>query len=331
MKTAVVLGVKTAATPAQYNVHPAAELFPMLEEKQLKELAADIKANGLQQPVVIHNEVVLDGRNRLAACKLVGVKPLFVNYEGDDPVAFIISSNLHRRHLTDNQRVMVAAKLAKLPHGGDRRSDQAARLPLETPTQARAAQLLNVSPRSVRKARALDAAAPELAREVARGKLTLNAATKKARRDKPPKVQTAHVTIVEPEPTKVETKEEWATRRQQFLAEAKRYKDRQAAADKIEKRKVKTLADLFVEDLRAVLEPACRKRIGELEYDADDEPQEKDIKREIARAARDVAGQWAVDALDEIQTKIKTFDATREAEIAFPDPADADADDQQED
>ena len=76
----------------------------------------------------------------------------WVEFEGDDPLAFVIAKNLKRRHLTESQRAMVAAKLAKLPHGGDRRSDQAANLPLG-PTQGQAATMLNVSERTVRHAR----------------------------------------------------------------------------------------------------------------------------------------------------------------------------------
>ena len=41
-----------------------------------------------------------------------------VPFVGDDPVAFVVSANLRRRHMDENQRAMVAAKLANLPHGG---------------------------------------------------------------------------------------------------------------------------------------------------------------------------------------------------------------------
>jgi hypothetical protein len=77
----------------------------------------------------------------------------------------------------ESQRAMVAAKLAKLPHGGDRRSDQAANLPLETPTQTEAANILNVSERSVRSARDVHAhGAPELVSAVEAGEATVSAA-----------------------------------------------------------------------------------------------------------------------------------------------------------
>lgn len=63
-----------------------------------------------------------------------------------------MSLHLHRRHLTESQRAAVAAKLANLAHGGDRKSDQAANLPVEAVTQVQAAEMLNVSERSVRAA-----------------------------------------------------------------------------------------------------------------------------------------------------------------------------------
>lgn len=93
------------------SVHPVAALFPMLAGEELDALAADIKANGLQQAVVVKDGVLLDGRNRLAACEREGVEPTFREYEGDNPTAFIVSANLKRRHLTREQRDAVIVGL----------------------------------------------------------------------------------------------------------------------------------------------------------------------------------------------------------------------------
>jgi hypothetical protein len=76
-------------------------------------LVEDIKANGLLTPIVTFEDKVLDGRNRLKACQLAGVDPVFKPFEGDDPVTFVISANLHRRHLTTPQRKQVAAEILK--------------------------------------------------------------------------------------------------------------------------------------------------------------------------------------------------------------------------
>lgn len=101
------------------KVHPAAELFPMLAEGELKELAADIQLNGLQVPLVRTKEgLLLDGRNRWVACEAAGVEPRYEVYEGD-PFRYVVSANLHRRHLSDKQRAMIAAKLADLTLGSN--------------------------------------------------------------------------------------------------------------------------------------------------------------------------------------------------------------------
>ena len=71
----------------------------------------------------------------------------------DDPAGCVVSMNLHRRHLTASQRAMIAAMLVTTTHGGDRRSDQGAKLPLVT--QGGAAAALKVSPRSVKQAAAV--------------------------------------------------------------------------------------------------------------------------------------------------------------------------------
>lgn len=91
-------------------VHPVADLFPMLPEDELSDLAEDIKANGLQQPIVIQDGTLIDGRNRLAACKLAKVEPTFTEVNGVDPVAYVLSANLARRHMSKGQRAMAAAK-----------------------------------------------------------------------------------------------------------------------------------------------------------------------------------------------------------------------------
>lgn len=84
----------------------------MLSEEELKALAQDIKQHGQREPIVLSkSQLVLDGRNRLSACKIAEVEPEFVDFHGDDELSFVLSVNLHRRHLTTSQRASVAAKL----------------------------------------------------------------------------------------------------------------------------------------------------------------------------------------------------------------------------
>jgi ParB-like chromosome segregation protein Spo0J len=90
------------------EVHPVADLFPMLADDELAELAEDIRQRGLLQPIVLDADGrVLDGRNRLAACELAGVTPDFVGYHGDDPGGYALAVNVQRRNLTKGQRAML--------------------------------------------------------------------------------------------------------------------------------------------------------------------------------------------------------------------------------
>lgn len=93
------------------EVHPVAALFPMLAEDELKDLAADIKTNGLIHPIIVKEGMLIDGRNRLAACKLAGVEPAFEELNGSDPVTYILSANFARRHMSKGQRAMAAARV----------------------------------------------------------------------------------------------------------------------------------------------------------------------------------------------------------------------------
>jgi hypothetical protein len=113
-----------------YKVHPAADVFPMMSDEELAALGQDILENGLREPIKLmrvgrekqiaentfsQQEVLLDGRNRLAAMERVGidldscaVKYQYVNGSRGpfdfDAVSYIISLNIHRRHITTKQR-----------------------------------------------------------------------------------------------------------------------------------------------------------------------------------------------------------------------------------
>jgi len=107
----------------EWEVHPAAAVFPMLPDDELDELAEDIKANGLVHPLVVKDGVLIDGRNRREACKRAGVEPATVELDGQDAVAYIASSNINRRHMTKGQRAMALAMLYPEPqeHGRGRK------------------------------------------------------------------------------------------------------------------------------------------------------------------------------------------------------------------
>jgi N6-adenosine-specific RNA methylase IME4 len=149
--------------------HPLADIFPLVEGQDLAELVADIREHGLREPIVIYEDRILDGRNRYRACSAAGVEPTFAAYTGDDPVAYVVSLNLRRRHLSESQRAMVAAKLATLKLGDNQHSEG---LPI-----GRGSQLLNVGERTVARAREVqEHGASELVHAVEQGVVSVSAA-----------------------------------------------------------------------------------------------------------------------------------------------------------
>ncbi|MEW1696457.1 ParB N-terminal domain-containing protein [Streptomyces sp. NPDC091278] len=82
----------------------------MLDPDELLDLAESIKTEGQRKNIVLDTDgVLLDGRNRLAACKIAGVEPRFTTYTGDQPRALIFSANVVRRHITKGQQAMITA------------------------------------------------------------------------------------------------------------------------------------------------------------------------------------------------------------------------------
>lgn len=177
--------------------HPLAELFPMLGDADAASLAADIGANGMHDRIVVLDGQILDGRNRhraaIAAGLLSGDLPpdgdalwmshfrRFVPAQDGDPLAWVLSKNLHRRHLSEGQRAMVAAKIANL--GTGQRASSSANLQSSPPvTQPQAAELLHVSPRSVASAVAVrEHGAPGLAERVESGEVAVSLAAEVAK------------------------------------------------------------------------------------------------------------------------------------------------------
>jgi len=137
-------------------IHPAADLFPLLDQADLVTMGNDIKANGLTSPIAIRVDndkaTLCDGRNRLDAMEIVGLR---VNLENTrtaawkltaeeeldgkwvglpiarhsatvtvitgDPAAYIVSANIHRRHLTaEIKRELIAKLLKEHPERSDR-------------------------------------------------------------------------------------------------------------------------------------------------------------------------------------------------------------------
>jgi len=127
----------------------------------------------LREEIWKHDGKIIDGRHRYRACNDAKVKPRYRDWDGEgDLVKFVVSLNLHRRHLTPSQAGMVAATIANLKWG-------------EKPewsidhsgSNEQAAGMMNVSERSVRRARIVrDNAVPELIEAVESGEISISAA-----------------------------------------------------------------------------------------------------------------------------------------------------------
>jgi hypothetical protein len=112
----------TSKWRSTYKVHPAADVFPMMSDEELAELGEDIKKRGLTSSIVISPDgLLLDGRNRLEAMERAGVAVQQWHtrtFGSGDQVAFIISSNIRRRHLTKQEQadlIVAALKAGQKP------------------------------------------------------------------------------------------------------------------------------------------------------------------------------------------------------------------------
>lgn len=95
------------------QVHRYALFFPRLEGEEFAKLVEDVRAQGLLEPIVTCKGKILDGANRFRACKKAGVKPRFEKFDGNGALAYVISKNIHRRHLTADQRALIGIKTEK--------------------------------------------------------------------------------------------------------------------------------------------------------------------------------------------------------------------------
>ena len=164
----------------KFELHPLCALFPRMSGNEFSALTEDIKANGLRQPIITHNGMILDGGNRYEACLAAGVKPTMTEYKGENLVTYVMSANFHRRHLSHGQQAAIVASATDWAnaqtHGGDRKSDQAEGPPLDTVKQR--AAISGANERTQRDADKLAREKPELAKQVAKGEKSLYQAVK---------------------------------------------------------------------------------------------------------------------------------------------------------
>jgi len=168
--------------------HELSTVFVSFEDTQEFDwLIGSIKQYGLFEPILMWQGWIVDGRHRHMACLKADVKPTYEYLPDDMPFNVVrdrvVAANLMRRHLTTGQRAMTAAALANMTSG--------ARTDLEPKTNSSevkstkdSADQLNVGTTAVKTAKAIKRDAPDLADEVSKGNMTLNAADKERRKRK---------------------------------------------------------------------------------------------------------------------------------------------------
>lgn len=180
--------VKVVPPKGALELHSLSALFPSMTDAEYAALKADIEAHGLHQSIVTHEGAILDGGNRYRACMEIGIEPKIEEFAGGDPVAFVLSANLHRRHLTIGQQAAIVASAQDWGRaqtvGGDgsnQHRSKAATLPDSAgprDTVASRAAQSGASERTQRMADTVAKASPELAKQVAQGEVSLPQAIK---------------------------------------------------------------------------------------------------------------------------------------------------------
>jgi hypothetical protein len=166
------------------KAHPIANVWPMLDDDKLDELAEDIRQQGQLQPIWTFDGMILDGRNRFEACRRAEIKPIIMEYKGDEPTAFAVSLNDRRRHMGKSALAAVAAELE--PHFAEDAKRRQVRKPKvesvveKVPQQTaaskareEAAKSVGVNDRYVQDAKKVKAEAPEVFERLKAGKITL--------------------------------------------------------------------------------------------------------------------------------------------------------------
>ncbi|HYF48877.1 MAG TPA: hypothetical protein VEJ63_05705 [Planctomycetota bacterium] len=216
-----------------YPFHPVANRFPMIEGDQFKAFCEDMRANGQREPILVWRAQIIDGRNRLAACETLGIEPWY-DIKDDDyfeneerAIAYIISINIRRRHLTQGQLAALAAECAESFASAAKARQQATlkqngtvsanlrerekpqlsanlREAEKGKATEKAAEAFGVSSRSVESAKKVKEKSPHLHAKVKAGKISVHAAVKEI--EKTEKQKAEHAAAVDTYPADVQFK-----------------------------------------------------------------------------------------------------------------------------
>lgn len=176
------------------NLHPACSALPELSPERYAELVESIREHGQEDPIIVHDGVVLDGRHRLRACGELGIEPRLEEWDGrgGDPVSFIALKQI-RRDMTVSQRAAWAAeyvlpaeeeKAAERKASTLRQGDAAPDMEAfphrdEGTARDKAGEAAGVSGRSVGEAKKIRDTSSELFEEVKSGNLSLAEAARR--------------------------------------------------------------------------------------------------------------------------------------------------------
>ncbi len=166
------------------DIHPLAALIPKMSQEEYDTLRDDIAAHGLYEPIRTYEGQILDGRHRYYACVELDIEPRYEPFEGSDPIGYVASANLHRRHLTSSQRAVIAlafeaeyAKTAKEREYAGVKIDPGQSI-AQGKSAEQAAQVADTNKQYVKDAKKLATTAPDLLEQVKDGELSIPEAKK---------------------------------------------------------------------------------------------------------------------------------------------------------
>jgi hypothetical protein len=166
---------------ARLEFHPLANVLPLIEGVEFDQLVDSIVENGLHDPIIIFEDKILDGRNRYRACLKANVEPRTETFTGNDPVAFVMNRNLHRRHLTTGQRAMALKKFATLRDGRPWQKITSGIPPVKT--RAEVAKLAGVPDEAISDAKTIEAeGTPDEIADVSNGKRAISTVANEVRK-----------------------------------------------------------------------------------------------------------------------------------------------------